>query len=139
MLLMARCAHSSSATPLTPSLEARALQAAVRACRRVFCEYQGQLVWKAVSSEEGRGEDTSNLTAAFEAEARKSFTVSYIYGMSHMGSDPNSSCAGLELVSLLVLAIFKHVCNNGTHIIRDCAKNHHQRQAVESELARALF
>eukprot|EP00752_Nemacystus_decipiens_P010481 g9338.t1 len=47
----------------------RALHAAVRVCRRVFCEYQGQLLWKAVSAEaRGRGEDQQDIAAAFDAE-----------------------------------------------------------------------
>lgn len=42
----------------------------------MYCEYQGQLLWKAVSSGEGRGEDTLNLTEEFEAEARAPSAVS---------------------------------------------------------------
>lgn len=50
--------------------QVRALHAAVRACRRVYSEYQGQLLWKAVSPGGGRGEEPEGLNAAFEAEVR---------------------------------------------------------------------
>lgn len=48
------------------------LKAAIRACRRVFWEYQGQLLWKATSFgramlDEGNNDDT---WADFDAEAR---------------------------------------------------------------------
>lgn len=54
--------------------ETRALHAAVRVCRRVYFEYQGQLLWKAVSPEGGRGQqDVGDLHAAFEAEVNLIF------------------------------------------------------------------
>lgn len=49
--------------------ETRALDAVVRACRRVFCEYQGQLLWKAVAVGGGdTGRRGGEFSAAFEAE-----------------------------------------------------------------------
>ncbi|CAM9897439.1 unnamed protein product, partial [Ectocarpus sp. 12 AP-2014] len=51
--------------------EIRALHAAVRACRHVFSEYQGQLLWKALSKGGGGGGgDMEDLGAAFEAEEK---------------------------------------------------------------------
>lgn len=57
--------------------EIRALDATVRACRRVWCEYQGQLLWKGVSDSGGGGdaaavvEDGEDFLAVFEAEASR--------------------------------------------------------------------
>lgn len=64
------CALFAGSLRRTGRHEARALHAAVRACRRVYSEYQGQLLWKAVSPGGGRGEEVEDLTAAFEAEVR---------------------------------------------------------------------
>ncbi|CAM9474859.1 unnamed protein product [Hapterophycus canaliculatus] len=51
--------------------EIRALHAAIRVCRRVYCEYQGQLLWKAASPGGGSGErDVGDLHVAIEGEER---------------------------------------------------------------------
>lgn len=63
------------------SHETRALNAAVRACRRVYCEYQGQLLWKALSSGGGRRGDSGDLTAAFEAEVSHESTLWYLFNV----------------------------------------------------------
>lgn len=66
--------------------QVRALHAAVRACRRVYSEYQGQLLWKAVSPGGGRGEDLEGLAAAFEVEVSETRTTLY-YCISHSNTE----------------------------------------------------
>ncbi|CAM9986285.1 unnamed protein product [Scytosiphon promiscuus] len=51
--------------------ETRALHAAIRVCRRVYSEYQGQLLWKAVAPGGGREQrNVGDFDAAFDAEER---------------------------------------------------------------------